>query len=249
MRPPSGPRGIASLAAVAALVVTVACGDNYLHTNPYDPAVPVTIVISGPDTMFSYREQEQYLAHSIPSFPDSAFRYASSDSFVFLPAGPATFMSLAPPLYPATRTATVVVGLGAIDTQPPSAGGAVGAAPHTVEFRHVAYKQVVLTQRVTGIQLRCPDVHACDTLTAGAAWSVWVDGFDAGGHKIVALTSTTANPVTGTAVATFVSRDTSVASVAPVGVRVANVTARKSGATWIVAARDALLDSLRLVVR
>ena len=237
------------LLAFAVLVAAFACGDPYRHTNPYDPAVPVTLTISGPDTLFSYREQGQYTAKADPAFPDSAFQFASSDSFVFLPAGPGTYTSLAPPLYPATRTATVIAGVGAIDTQPATAGAVSGPAPHIVEYRHVAYKVVVLTQRVTQIQLRCPDIHSCDTLAVGSAWSVWVDGKDAHNQPIVALTKSGLNPATGTPVATFVSRDTTVASVSPLGIRAATATARKTGSTWIVATRDVLLDSLRLVVR
>ena len=72
---------------------------------------------------------------------------------------------------------------------------------------------------------------------------------DALGQPIVALHSPAANPATGTAVATFVVRDTTIASVAPVGIRAATVTARKSGSTWIVATRSSLLDSLQVTVR
>ncbi len=117
-----------------------------------------------------------------------------------------------------------------------------------VTWRHKQKRSVVLTQRVTHIQLRCPDA-GCDTISVGAVWSVWVDGFDALNRKIVALTSATANPTTGTPIATFAVRDPSIAIVNPVGIRAANVTAVKSGATWIVATRAALLDSLRVIVR
>jgi hypothetical protein len=230
------------------MVAAVACGDPYMRTNPYDDAVPVTVTISGPETLYSFREQGQYTATSVPAFPDSSFEYASSDSFVFSPAAHGTFTSLAPPEYPAVRTATVVAGVGAYDTQPPS-GGLAGPAGHITSFRHVAYKVVVLTQRVTQISLRCPDVHACDTIPAGGTWSVWVDGKDANNHNIVALTSSVANPATGLAVATFTTRDTTVATVVPVGRRASTVTAKKPGTTWIVATRDTLKDSIRLVVK
>jgi hypothetical protein len=122
-------------------------------------------------------------------------------------------------------------------------------AVQTTVWRHEGSKSVVVTQRVVRIQLRCPDTHACDTLSAGAAWSVWANGYDALGQPIFALVSSTANPATGTPIATFVARDTTIASVAPVGIRAATVTARKTGSTWIVATRGPLLDSLQLVVR
>lgn len=77
------------------------------------------------------------------------------------------------------------------------------------------------------------------------------------GHKLVfisqriyALFNTTANPCSGVPViATFVTRDTTVAGVTPVCVRAATVTARRPGSTWIVATHDSLRDSLQLFVR
>jgi hypothetical protein len=97
--------------------------------------------------------------------------------------------------------------------------------------------------------LRCPDTHSCAPVAVGGTLAVWVDGTDAIGHQIVALTSSVANPASGTPVATFVVRDPSIASFVPTGIRVATVTALKSGTTWIVATRGALLDSLKLTVQ
>jgi hypothetical protein len=232
----------------ALLVAAVACSD-YAHTNPYDPATEVAIQISGPDTLFSSSELGTFSAQSIPAFPDSAFQWASSDSTVFFPSGIATFRSSAPPLYPLTQTVTVSALVGQQDTTEQENIGGANILINTYVWRHAAYTQVVLTQRVTHIQLRCPDTHACAPVPADSSWSVWVDGFDALNHGIVGLTTTTVNPLTGIAVATFTVRDTTVASVLPVGIRAANVTAKKTGTTWIVATRGALLDSLQLVVQ
>jgi hypothetical protein len=247
-------RRLAGLLAATLLVAFFACGDPYLHTNPYDPVYSVSVTVTGPDSLFSYAEIAHFGAVIVPAFPDTAVKFDSSDSLSFMPAGSASFEAgptIAPPLWPATKTVTVIAGIGAIDTTysqwNPACACTVTIRTH--QYRHVGSKTVVLTQRVVHILLRCPDTHACDPLSAGDAWSVWVDGFDALNHEIVALTAATTNPLTGTPVATFVSRDTTVASVSPVGIRAANVTARKSGATWIVATRDVLLDSLRLVVR
>ncbi len=255
--------GGVALIGAAVLVVSVACGDPYLHTNPYDPAVSVQFTITGPDTLFSYGEFGVYSVQTVPAFPDTAVEWAvdtatifeagTGDAVVqgdslFKPAGAGTFQSLQPPLEPATLTVEVEALIGRIDTT------VARCTPecHTIQtnqYRQVGYKRVVLTQRVTRIQLRCPDTHACDTLAAGATWSVWVDGFDALGRQILSLTSATANPASGTPVATYVSRDSTIAGVSPVGIRAATVTALKSGTTWIVAARNALLDSLQVVVR
>jgi len=238
----------AHLIGAALLVAFVACGDPYQHTNPYDPLASVGITVSGPDTLFSYTELGQFSAQIVPAFSDTAVRFAVSDSIVFVPTGNGSFVSMAPPLYPAARTVSVMALVGQVDTTISIDINGVPVTVQTYVWRHVGSKNVSLTQRVTVIQLRCPDTHLCGTLAVGGIWSVWVDGFDALGQLIVALHSSVANPDTGTVVATFVSRDTTIATVAPVGVRAANVTARKTGTTWVVATRGALLDSLQLTV-
>jgi hypothetical protein len=249
---------------VIALTAAIACGEPYLHLNPYDPDFPVAIAITGPDTLFSAGELGQFAATATPTFPDTAFVWAAdtvtifqadtsyvADGSVYLTAGQdGKFQSINPPLDPATLTISVEALIGRIDTTVarhlPSCG--CDKTIQTVQYRHTGLKSVVLTQRVTRIQLRCPDTHACVPVGVGGISSVWVDGFDALGHQIVALTGAGVNPDTGAVVATFVSRDSTIASVKPKGIRSANVTALKSGSTWIVATRKLLLDSLQLVV-
>ncbi|MGH7656451.1 MAG: hypothetical protein ACREN6_17515 [Gemmatimonadaceae bacterium] len=264
------------LSLIGAGVLIVACGDLYLHTNPYDPAFPVEIDITGPDSIFSYAEFANYSAQTTPVFSDTAVSWLvdtftlhrpgltdttidavtypipnRGDTIVdgtpyFMPRGPGTFQSLKPPLEPTTVTVTIEALLGAVDTTIARYGG--GPA-QTKTYRHTGYKKVVLVQRVTRVQLRCPDTHACDTLAVGGIWSVWVDGFDALNHGITALLDPTVNPPGDTPIATFTSRDTSVASVSPVNIRAANVTALKAGSTWIVATRGLLSDSVLVVAK
>jgi hypothetical protein len=259
------------------LVAFFACGDPYRHTNPYDPAVPVEVNITGPDSLFSYGEVAQYSVHTIPAFPDSAITWNIDTTTIhrggnvdtILPSGTytnpgtgdtvvegdslfklkgfGTYQSTAPPLEPTTQTVTVEVLIGRVDTT--LRRGLNPVAMQTNQYRHYGYKSVVLTQRLVRIQLRCPDTRACDTLSAGGVWSVWVDGFDALGRQIYALTSSTANPTRGPPIVTYTARDPTIAGVAPVRIRAANVTALKTGSTWIVATRGSLADSLRLVVR
>jgi hypothetical protein len=256
-------RRIAVTLGTMVLAVVTACGDPYTRTNPYDPVVSVTVEVAGPDTLFSYGEQGQYDAQSIPSFPDSSFQFGTSDSVAFAPNGRGMFVSRTPPLYPETRTVRVSALVGQIDTlindqditeakcplPPPKC---IIPATHTLAWRHSGSKIVVLTQRVVRIQLACPADHACDALPAGASWTVWADGFDALNFKVVALTGANANPDVSAATpvfATFAVRDPTIASVSPVGIRASTVTALKRGTTWIVATRGALLDSLQLVVQ
>lgn len=251
----------AALIRVSALMLGAACGDPYLHTNPYDPAVPVEFVITGPDTLFSYGEIAHYDVRTIPAFPDTSFlwgidtvrlpRPGMTDTLipgeiVFRPSGEGGYVSIMPPLEPASVTIAVAALLGATDT---TVAIYEGGTIQTSVYRHFGYKEVVLTQRLTRIQLRCPDAHLCDTLAVGGTWSVWADGFDALNHQIVTPVGGAANPKGGTPVVAYTVRDTNMATVVPNGIRVATVTARKPGTTWIVATRGALADSLQLVAR
>ena len=248
-RSPSPRQRAVAASGIVLLAVALACGDPYLHTNPYDPVFPVALTVVGPDTVFSYSEVATFGLQSVPAFPDSSAQFSVSDSIAFVPNGVGAFRSAAPPLYPATRSVTVIGGVGAFDTVTASDGAAVGPALFIKEWRHSATKVVVLTQRVARINLRCPDTHACDTVAVGGAWQVWVDGFDAANQSIVALHSSVANPPNGAPVATFSIRDPTIASVSPTGIRAAVVTALKSGTTWVIGTRGPLLDSLQLVVQ
>lgn len=264
------------LALLGAGVLIVACGDPYQHTNPYDPAYPVEFDIIGPDSVFSLGELAHYTVTTSPSFPDSAVtwlvdtftlhRPGAIDTFYngeehtipnrgdtivdgagyFRSATQGTYQSINPPFEPATITLAIDAALGAVDTTV----GVDGGAAQTKVFRHVVYKQVVLTQRMVSMQLRCPATNICDTVAVGGTWSVWVDGWDALGHEIVALEDPTYNPVGATPIVTFTSRDSTVASVSPVNIRAATVTALKAGSTWIVATRkNAASDSILVVAQ
>ncbi|MGH7656458.1 MAG: hypothetical protein ACREN6_17550 [Gemmatimonadaceae bacterium] len=283
-----------TIAIVVLLAALIACGDPYLRTNPYDPAYPVQATITGPDTLFSFGEIGQYSLQTNPAWPDTGVIWAIdtfTDYFVVVgppPASPCatqvvlgdtvlqgsgngSYQSIRPPLEPYSFKIAIEVWLGTIDTTiavfPRGCPGPSGTL-HIPLPRHVAYKTVVVTQRLTRIQLRCPDTHACAPLSVGAIASIWVDGFDALGRQIAAIPNAAANPATGNPplpyatkdtailrvqkgnnpVATYVSRDSTIARMTPVGVRVARVTAVSPGSTWIVATRGALADSLQVVV-
>ncbi len=266
-----GRRGVALLAFVG-IVAFVACGDPYVRTNPYDASVPISYTFSGPDTLFSLGEVGQYRVLTMPAFPDSAFIWVvdTAQPLPFGVDGDTTvdgtkYVSNASngtiqvrdlPLEPASTTIGLHADIGTIDTMfSILLPGVTVGGYEQFEFvkgtlaRHIGTKLIVLMQRVTRIQLRCPDTHACDTLSVGGTWSVWVDGFDALNRQIASLTSSTANPTSGPPVVTYTVRDTTIARSAPVGIRATTVSALKSGTTWVVASRGALLDSLQLVVR
>ena len=227
-------------------MLAVACTD-YAHTNPYDPAVPKVITISGPDTIFNFGDTAIYAATMTPAVADSALHFVDSYYLTSIGAtGTAIVTNKKPPIFPLLQAFTIFVHFGALDTVM-TLSGALISVP-TITYRDSALRTIYLTQRITRIQLRCPVAHACDTMSVGGAWTAWADAFDGGGAGLAGYTSTT-NPPTGDAIATFVIRDTTVATFTPVGVRVANVSALKSGSTWIVATRGSIADSLRLVVR
>ena len=236
------------LAVIGALTAIAACTDTYVRTNPYDPGTPAVFDILGPDSVFSIGELARYAVKSMPAVSDTAAEW-SSPTVDFRVTSGGEFQLWTPPLWPATETVRISAGIGKFDTTIAVSYPSGPAAKQTTMYRRVVSKSVVLTQRLTRIALRCPGEHACDTLPAGSVWSVWVDGFDALGAPIVGFTNPAVNATGGPPIATFVVRDTTVAGVSPIGVRASSVTARKSGATWVVATRDVLLDSLRLVVR
>lgn len=253
-----------SLVIAAALAVAVACGDPYRHTNPYDPAVDVHLTIVGPDTLFSAGEVGHYTVQTTPPWPDSGVVW-TIDSFansppnpcgtpvalnlLLKPAGPGAYQTSSPPLEPSTYSIPIEAWLGSIDTS--VVYGTCGGAIKMLDVwypRHFASKTVVVMQRVTQIQLRCPASHACGPLSVGDSAFVWADAYDALGQPPTAYRVSTDNPPIGTPLVTYASRDSTIARSSPVGVRVTRVTAMKSGATWIVATRGTLADSLQVVV-
>jgi hypothetical protein len=232
---------MATLIGFGALAAGIACRD-FEHTNPLDPMnFTPGITIVGPETLFTIGTSATYAYESVQPFIDPTAVWSSSSFVDLYTDGKDTFKLTRAPLYPATEGASVMVALGEYNTL------------HGAAWSKSIGRSVVLTQRLVRIQLRCPAAHACDTLDAGAVWSAWVDGFDAGGSQILGLDLPTINPSSGAPIAVFVSRDTTIATVKAVGIRSADATAVRSGTTWIVATRIALLDTLRdslpLVVR
>jgi hypothetical protein len=207
----------ATLIVAAGLVVAFACGDPYLHTNPYDPAVPVDVTITGPDSLFSYGEIAQFGVETIPAFPDSAVIWTIDTVTVH-------------------RGGNLDTIIGGMSYPNPGAGDTI--VPGDSIFKPLG---------LGGFQSLAPPLEPKSV--TGEAWSVWVDGFDALGRQIYTLTGATTNPPGSPPIATFVSRDTTIAAVTPVHIRAATVTALRSGTTWVVATRGTLLDSLQVVVR
>jgi hypothetical protein len=239
--------GIAAT-GIAAMMISTACYD-YTHTNPFDPATPATASIVGPDTLYSLSQLIQYTVQGDPPFTDSLALWSASDPDA-LRGGTSVCCSLGyfqlfhAPLYPQTETITISIAIGEHSYTP------IGALKEVTSYRRSYSRTIIVTQRLVRLRLRCPAADACDTVTVGGALSIAVDGFDALNAEIDGLGSQqNANPLTGTPIATFVSRDTTIVGIAPVGVRVANASGRKSGSAWVVAMRIAATDTLRDSVR
>jgi len=205
------PMRLPLIAGAVVVVALLACGEpTFLHTNPYDPAFPVTITVAGPDTPFSFGESAHYIATSAPVFPDSAMQYITSDSTAFFPAQPGTFLSQTPPLYPDTRAVSVFGVIGQIDTVTATTPfyvpfDSLQTANPTHAWRHIGSKTVVLTQRVVRVKLRCPSTQACATVGVGGIWSVWADGFDALNQGVFVFRTATTNPAVSPQTPVFVS--------------------------------------------
>ena len=264
------------LIGAAALAALLACGDPYLHTNPYDPVFPVEFTITGPDTLFSLFEVGQFTVQTKPTWSDTGFVWQTdtlTNYFIVpMPCQPQTvdgatvlkgngtgaYTSIAPPLEPYVFKVAISVSVGAIDTTIQVGGCGAGLPVQTRAVRHTGYKTVVVTQRITRIQLRCPDTHACAPLNAGDTVSIFADAFDALGHQPVAvskppysnftLDSFPHPPGTLIPVVTFLSRDSTTATVHLTAASVSRVTGLKSGTTWVVATRGVAIDSLQVVV-
>jgi hypothetical protein len=261
-----------TLGGVAALVVAVACGDPYLHTNPYDPVYPVEFTITGPDTLFSFGEIGQYTAQINPTWADTGIVWQTDTltnyfivptlcltqvvdgSTVLRSVGNGAYESIAPPPEPYVFRVAIAVSLGAFDTISPGGGGC-GGSSQARAWRHTAYKTVVVTQRIAHIQLSCA---ACAALNVGDTAFIGVAAFDALGHppigaskppfSNVTLDSVPHPPGALFPVATLLARDSTIAST-PLGAdSVLRVVAQKSGTTWVVATLGFALDSLLIVV-
>jgi hypothetical protein len=220
----------------------LACID-FRHTNPFDPQVPVTVTIF-PETLFSVaRGLVQFTLATVPPLTDPDALWSVGTKDLYATDGTGLLYSTGAPLWPQTETVPITIGIGRHYLKYDR------SVPYSYDYtRHIS-GSVVITQRLVRIQTRCAGAPACDALSVGGTVSVFVDGNDALGSGISGLEDPTANPLTAAPVAVFIVRDTSIASAVPVGMRVATVTAKKAGATWIVAQRDSLRDSLRLVVR
>ncbi len=231
-------RLFALLSASALLVVAVACIDLQ-RTNPFDPETPITYTIE-PETLFSVGGAIRFSFVSQPPLVDTLANWLGGNADLEAPhitGGGGVFISNGAPLWPKTETVPMLVRVGRVDEK------------HDTFYRRAFPGSVVITQRLVRIQARCPDSHACDTISVGGTGSVFVDGFDALGSGISGLIYPSANPLTIAPIATFIVRDSTIAIVSPVGMRAAVATARKSGSTWVVVQRDSLRDSLRIVVR
>jgi hypothetical protein len=230
-------RARTTLAGALALTLCVACLD-IKHTNPFDPDTPLRVTIM-PETVFSVAGEVHFTFSTVPEIIDPGPTWGGGNTDLSPLGDAGIFFSHAAPLWPQTETIQVSIGVGRNNLL---------NLPHYSNSR-VFNGSVLITQRLVRIQARCPDTNVCDTLSAGASWSVFVDGFDALGSGIAGLATPTMNPLNVAAIAQFIVRDTSIASASPIGMRAASVTAKRSGSTWLVAQRDSLSDSLRLVVR
>ena len=230
-------RRLAVLSASGFLVLALACID-FQHTNPFDPDVPLQVTIF-PETLFSVGGTIQFTFATVPPLtdPNAIWVGGTTDLFTASLGSGGVFFSNGAPLWPQTESVPITIAVGRFDD---------GVHTH---YRKTFGGSVIITQRLVHIQARCPGAPACDAMTVGVSTSVFVDGYDALGSGIAGLPDPNTNPLTLPPIAVFIVRDTTIASAVPVGMRVAMVTAKRAGATWIVTQRDSLRDSLRLVVR
>lgn len=100
-------RAISALAGVAAVcAVTAACGE-YAHTNPYDPATNVSILITGPDSAHSLHETVSFTYAVDRTWDGVTPQWLSGNDAILGARGPGQFEVTG------TGTADVLVAVGA----------------------------------------------------------------------------------------------------------------------------------------
>lgn len=82
MRRPALPR-FRPAAPLALMLALYGCGAEWKPSSPYDPAMPLTIRITGPDTLFSFADTLQFDAETTPAWsaewPSKVVTWKSSD--------------------------------------------------------------------------------------------------------------------------------------------------------------------------
>jgi hypothetical protein len=150
-----------SLVALALAAVALGCLD-LAHTNPFDPATPVAVQVTGPDSAYSF---QQIIPFSFTSDPDWAgvVQWKTSNEKLLHSFGDGRFgvVGFAAPPH---DTASVVVLLGT----------------------HAATHRVVVTQKVAGFTFTCPFRDAPCQFPRGAGNAVVnFEGHDANGFRMV----------------------------------------------------------------
>ena len=234
-------RRAAVLVASGSLVCALACID-FRHSNPFDPAVPVTVAIF-PETLFSVAGKLiQFSFATVPPLTDPKAIWAVATNDLYTMDGTGLLYSAGAPLWPKTDTVPIAIGIGLHALNDPF-------VPYSDSVTRTISGSVIVTQRLVRIRTRCAGAAACDSLTVGVTTSVFVDGFDALGSGLSGLADSMANPATDSSIVVFTIRDPTIATALPVGMRAATVNAKRVGSTWLVAQRDSLRDSLRITVR
>lgn len=80
-----------SLSRLALLCVPLAACGEYAHTNPYDPATDVTLVINGPDSAHSMHEYMTFTYEITPNWKGVVPQWSSENGGVVAAAGGGVF--------------------------------------------------------------------------------------------------------------------------------------------------------------
>ncbi|HEY2852469.1 MAG TPA: hypothetical protein VGJ18_06460 [Gemmatimonadaceae bacterium] len=97
---------VSLLRLVLLCVVVTACGE-YAHTNPYDPATNISILIAGPDSAHSIHENLSFTFEVSRSWPGVVPQWLSGNDAIIGARGPGQFQ------VNGNGTADVLVAVGA----------------------------------------------------------------------------------------------------------------------------------------
>ena len=150
-------RAMSALARLALVCAVVAACGEYAHTNPYDPATNVTIVIHGPDSAHSIFEEMSFTYDITPNWAGVVPLWRSDSGLVIGSRGPGLFAVNGP------GTADVVLSVGT----------------------HTARHRVVVIQRPKRVYFTC-FVGPCPTSVAvGRVVNLTVVQMDSLGTELV----------------------------------------------------------------
>ena len=208
----------ARLVALGLAACALACAD-LAHTNPYDPATPIEVEVSGPDSAHSFQQIIPFSYKSDPAWAGPV-GWKTSNVNLLHSYGDGRFGVVGFAASP-NDTASVIVSLGT----------------------HTATHRVVVAQKVAGFTFACPVRGAPCVFARGANAGIDFEGHDATGFRMFGPYSVEV----GSSQPGVLRIDRFVA--APLGSYSVAVSTLAAGTCYFIASSGGVRDSVFVTVR